>query len=159
MIQKRAVMANVRRRCVAEGSLVNYKNESITEESVMLYDVAKYIILPYTVNAKQPFFRAFPSTAGDQPPRWFASHWWVEPIVDFSDCIERLVIGFAPNKSFEDDRQGGGMTAKTPIWVCAYPQNQWGLIQINGAWAISMNGYSRKRVSIRAYFPRAIDPN
>jgi len=36
------------------------------------------------------------------------------------------VIDFAPNTSDEDDRRGGGMTAHTPIWVCAYANNQWG---------------------------------
>ena len=94
----RAVMANVRRRCVVEG-WIKYKNEPLTAETVTLYDVAKYIILPHTVKIRQPFVRVLPSTDGDQRPRWFTSHWWKQPILYFIDCIERRVIDFAPNEN------------------------------------------------------------
>jgi len=71
-----------------------------------------------------------PSTAGSQPPRKFASHCWLEPVKDFIKCIEQHVRDFARNRSDEDDRQGGGMTFDTPIWICAYGNNQWDLSDI-----------------------------
>jgi len=121
--QLRAVEANMRRRCLKEG-WKNRDGKHLTPETVSLYDVNKYIILPFTEDRKESFVTCLPSTAGPQPPRFFASHWWGEPLVDFIKCLEQAVRDFSPNANDEDDRRGGGLTADTPIWVCAYGNNQ-----------------------------------
>ena len=71
-----------------------------------------------------------PSTTGPQPPRRFAIHCLAEPIEDFIKCIELLVRGFVENLRDDDDRRGSGMTFDTPIWICAYGNNQWYLPDI-----------------------------
>ena len=74
--------------------------------------------------AQLPFVSCLPSTAGNQLPRFFASHWWGEPIVDFVACIEQLVRDNSRNDEDKDDKRGGGLTIDTPIWVCTYANNQ-----------------------------------
>lgn len=46
---------------------------------------------------------------------------------DFINCVEQLIRDFGSNKNDDDDQRGGGMTADTSIWVCAYGNNQWDL--------------------------------
>ena len=79
------------------------------------------------MDSTKSFAKCLPSTAGVHPPRFFASHWWGEPVCDFVSCIEQFVRDFATNAEDEDDKRGGGMTEDTPIWVCAYANNQWQL--------------------------------
>jgi len=124
--QLRAVRANADRRCIEEG-WTNYKGERLTPDQVSLYDINKYVILPFTIKTKLSFVSALPSTAGPQPPRWFVSHWWGEPIHQFIPCIEQLVADFKYNSRAEHGMRGGGMNDDTPIWVCAYANNQWKL--------------------------------
>ena len=50
-----------------------------------------------------------------QPPKWFVSHWWGEPVFDFISCLERHSQDHADN--------AGALT----YWVCAYANNQWKL--------------------------------
>lgn len=119
-----AVQANIKRRCVKE-KWKNFKGELLTPETVSLYDVNKYIILPYTVQSGQSIVNTLPSTGGSQPPRLFVSHWWGEPVADFIRCVEQLLRDFSCNYKEEHDRNGGGITADTPIWLCAYANNQW----------------------------------
>ena len=127
--QLRAVVVNIKRRCVAE-KWTNYKGETLTPEMVTLYDVDKYVIRPFTVKTKKSFVSTLPSTAGTQPPRWFISHWWGEQVYDFVSCVETFVNDFSKNCNDSHDWRGGGMTADTPIWICAYANNQWDLSDI-----------------------------
>ena len=127
--QLRAVVANIKRRCVAE-KWTNYKGEALTPDMVTLYDVDKYVIRPFTVKTKKSFVSTLPSTAGTQPPRWFISHWWGEQVNDFVSCVETFVTDFSINCNESQDWRGGGMTADTPIWICAYANNQWDLSEI-----------------------------
>jgi len=130
--QLRAVMANIIKRCVAE-KWTNYKGDLLSSENVTLYDADKYVIRPFTVKSKKSFVTCLPSTAGSQPPRFFVSHWWGEPVLDFIACIEQAVRDFtynSRNSGDDDDRRGGGMTQDTPVWVCAYGNNQWDLADI-----------------------------
>jgi len=132
LTQLRAVVANITRRCSDE-KWTNRKGVQLTPSTVTLYDVDKYIIRPYTVSKKQSFVSCLPSASGKpQPPRFFVSHWWGESVLDFVSCIEQFVRDFGPNLNDElntmNDR-GGGMTADTPIWICAYANNQWELEQ------------------------------
>ena len=121
--QLRAVLANAARRCEREG-WTNHDGVKLTEKTVTLYDANKYIIKPFTEEWQLSFVSCLPSTSGDQPPRFFASHWWGEAIIDFVDCIEQFVRDNGTNSSDEHDRRGGGMTIDTPVWVCAYANNQ-----------------------------------
>ena len=68
--QLRAVWANIARRCVPEG-WTDHKNNLLKPEDVSLYDVDKYIILPFTAEKEVPFVEMLPSTAGPQPSRFF----------------------------------------------------------------------------------------
>jgi len=45
-------------------------------------------------------------------------------IADFIPCVEHFIRDFSLNRNNEDDRSGGGKTADTPIWLCAYTNNQ-----------------------------------
>jgi len=127
--QLRAVWANIVRRCVLEG-WTDYNGELLKPEDVTLYDAHKYVIRPFTVEKKTSFVRALPSTAGSQPPRFFISHWWGCPVIQFMQCLEQAVLDFRVNCGIygDQDSRGGGMTADTPVWVCAYVIDQWDLI-------------------------------
>jgi len=96
----------------------------LTGKTVTLYDVNQRVIMPFSIDKKLSFVSCLPSTAGDQAPRFFASHWWGESIYDFISCVEQFIRDNAMNNCDEHDRRGGGMTADTPIWVCAYANNQ-----------------------------------
>jgi len=124
--QLRAVWANIVRRCEDERWMDDEGN-LLTPETVTFYDANKYIIKPFTVGSKNAFVSCLPSTAGTQPPRFVASCWFGETMANFISCIEQLVRDFGSNMYDEDDQRGGGMTADTPIWVCAFASNQWQL--------------------------------
>ena len=124
--QLRAIYANVKRRCTPE-KWEDYNHNLLTPNQVSLYDVNKYVIREFTKHTKQSFVETLPSTAGSQPPRFFISHWWGEPISNFISCIERLVVDHARNSNAHNDQAGGGMTIDTPVWICAYANNQWEL--------------------------------
>ena len=47
-----------------------------------------------------------------QPPQWFASHWWGEPVLDFARCVN----------SHAELRH---ISADAAYWVCAYANCQW----------------------------------
>lgn len=123
--QLRAVYANIVERCEKEG-WVNYKGERLTPETVTLYDVNKYIVLPFTKDSQASFVETLPTTGGTQDPRFFLSHWWGEPFVRTLACLEKFVEDFDWNPS-DDDARGGGMTIDTPIWICLFANNQWKL--------------------------------
>jgi len=127
--QLRAIMANIVRRCSTE-KWVNFKGVKLGPKDATLYDADKYVIRPYTVPGGKSLFARLPSTAGPQPPRFFVSHWWGELVYDFICCIEQFVRDFGANYDNDTDRRGGGMTADTPIWICAYGNNQWDLSDI-----------------------------
>ena len=93
--QLRAIMAMIMRRCVKE-KWRDFKGKLLTPDKVTLYDVNRYIILPFTVETQLSFVQSLSSTAGPQPPRFFISHWWGETVRDFLDCIERMIIVFQP---------------------------------------------------------------
>ena len=117
------IEAIILRRCLEE----NWKNRdgtALTPDKVTLYDINKTIIKPFTEEKKQAFVTCLPSTAGPQPPRFFASHWWGEAVLHFIRCLEQFIKDFGKNETDEDERKGGGMTPDTPIWICAHGNNQ-----------------------------------
>jgi len=121
--QLRAIIANMKRRCVKE-KWTDWNGNLLTPDKVTLYDVNKYIIKPYTEKSEASFVETLPSTAGTQPPRFFVSHWWGETLYHTMDCLEQMIEDFEMNCNEDDDNKGGGMTEDTPIWICAFANNQ-----------------------------------
>ncbi|GFH50363.1 hypothetical protein CTEN210_06839 [Chaetoceros tenuissimus] len=124
------------------------EEEAITLENATLYDVNDYITKPFTEHSKKSFVETLPSTKGTQPPRWFVSHYWGETFLHTLACLEQMVKDFEINDpdynhnvsrvrarggemvyndsadDFDPDASGGGMTEDTPIWICAFANNQ-----------------------------------
>ena len=125
--QLRAIKANMERRCEEEG-WKDWKKNILTPEKVTLHDINNYIIKPYTEASESSFVETLPSTAGTQTPRFFVSHTWGETFYHTMDCIEQMVKDFKVNNQSDDngaqDKKGGGMTQDTPIWICAFANNQ-----------------------------------
>jgi len=126
--QLRAVMANVIRRCTME-KWKDFEGNVLTPETVTFYDVNRYVIRPFSKKTEQSFVTSLPSTAGPQCPRFVVNHFWGGPVCNFIKCVEQCVRDFARNDSGygDQDSRGGGMTIDTPIWVCAFANNQWTL--------------------------------
>jgi len=122
--QLRAVVANIKRRCVLEG-WTNLDGKLISAEEVTMYDADRYVLRPFTVFKKQSFVTSLPSTDGYQRPRWVVSHWWGGTIIEFVQCIEQFVRDFGTNHYDDEDKRGGGMTDDTPIWIWAFANNPW----------------------------------
>jgi len=130
--QLHAILANVRRRCVTERWMAWRDNEGhklvkgiyLTPETVNLYHVNEFIIIPFTKISGKSLVESLPSTGGSQPPRWFVSHWWGEVIVDFMACLEAHMRDFRDNQNADDDERGGGVTEDSPVWICSYANNQ-----------------------------------
>mmetsp|Transcript_4057 Transcript_4057/g.5883 ORF Transcript_4057/g.5883 Transcript_4057/m.5883 type:complete len:641 (-) Transcript_4057:88-2010(-) len=127
------IMENVKRRCVEEGWTravygPNGRTGEYTRirspEEVNLYDIDKYVIGPFTDATQKSLVESLPTTAGAQPPRWFVSHWWGEQFQDTLACIRTMQFDFARNDRSSFDERGGGMTLDTPIWICAFANNQ-----------------------------------
>jgi len=121
--QLRAIRANVERRCEKEG-WTDREGNLLTPETVTLHDINTYIIIPYTKESESSFVETLPSTAGTQPPRFFVSHTWGETFFHTMDCIEQMFEDFKDNWNDGHDKKGGGMTEDTPIWICAFANNQ-----------------------------------
>ncbi|CAB9510658.1 Leucine-rich repeat protein [Seminavis robusta] len=117
--QLRAVKANADRRCLEE-EWKDRNGNPLIPDTVTMYDICRYVILPFTVHTRRSFVESLPSTAGTQPPLYFVSHWWGEPTKDFMACVERLLQDKWMSREI-------GMTEDTPIWICAYANNQWHL--------------------------------
>jgi len=120
--QLKAMEANIDRRCDEEG-WTDRDGNALTPKTVSFHDANKHVIQPFTEEKNQPFVSCLPSTAGPQSPRFYVSHWWGDTVTDFIYCIEQFVRDFQTNDNDEDDRRGGGLTADTPIWVCAFADN------------------------------------
>lgn len=39
-------------------------------------------------------------------------------------CLEEMVKDFKCNMDDDQDARGGGMTEYTPVWICAFANNQ-----------------------------------
>ena len=82
--------------------------ETCKVTTVNLYDVVKYLVEPET-RQKQCSYVELVAPAGTraQTPKWFVSHWWGEPVLDFIACVEEhaKVRGLEPEEAV--------------YWVCA----------------------------------------
>ena len=55
-----------------------------------------------------------------QPPKWFVSHWWGEPVADFVACIER----HSQDHGYGHWKKDGWFETydeSTAYWVCLDP--------------------------------------
>ena len=83
-IEKHADESGVLRRWVDWNGAPNHK------DSLNLYDLVKYVVNPATAPHKCSFVELMtPEGAEDTAtPRWFVSHWWGEPVLDFIKCTD-----------------------------------------------------------------------
>ena len=107
--QLNAVYAHVERRCTKERWISDHDKTLLVPETVTLYDVCKYVILPATIELKCSFVERLVGCK-PQPPQWFVSHWWGEPVSSFIRCLKR-----------HSSDHGLGDTS---YWVCAYAKCQ-----------------------------------
>lgn len=98
-------------RCEALG-WVNFQGEVDRPQTINLYSVVDHIIKPATQLCRCSYVELVANSP--QPPEWFVSHWWGEPVVDFVACLEQ----------HSKDRE---LPVDTSYWVCAYANNQWNI--------------------------------
>jgi len=109
--------------------------EVLTADTITLYDLAKYWIEPETQERKCSMVELI--AAGPQPPEWFVSHWWGEPVKDFITCLRQHL----------KDRDLPLDT--TAYWVCAYALRQHDLgIELAGGVRFSPFALARGTVSV-----------
>jgi len=83
--------------------------QKLDMEFMNLYHVNEWLIKPSTKSHNCAFVELVAAT--DQPPRWYTSHWWGEPVEDFVKCLElhaELRILSDPDA----------------WWICAYANRQ-----------------------------------
>ena len=85
------------------------ENDVLRPEQVTLYDLVENFIIPLTEPHKCSYVELVAEEA--QPPKWFVSHWWGEPVLDFIACIGQHALDH-------------GLGDDTSYWVCAYALNQ-----------------------------------
>ena len=121
------VKQQVQSRCEKEGwrawnpALQQLEKEPLTPEQVTLYVVCEKVIKPAT-RAKQTSFVELVAF-GPQPPTWFVSHWWGEPVFDMISCLvqhgrdhkyeEKIFKGYEWTGEWETK-------VECAYWVCAY---------------------------------------
>lgn len=99
----------------------DWNGVALASSTINLYDVNKYVILPMTEGDQCSYIEAIASNAIDQRPNWFVSHWWGEPVLDFTKCL----CEHAEKRGLES----------AVFWVCAYSKTLahcavWALTQI-----------------------------
>ena len=80
-----------------ESGNTKYKTIKKTPETINLYDVNQNIILPLTKERKCSFVELIATEP--QPPKWFVSHWWGEPVKNFISCLSE----HAQDRKLSDD--------------------------------------------------------
>ena len=88
--QLRKVYAHIERRLASDrywrSKPPGSKPRPITDpKAVTLYDAAKYVIKPATVQAQCSMVELMATAS--QLPKWFVSHWWGEAVADFLACL------------------------------------------------------------------------
>ena len=82
----------------------------LTPDAVNLYDINDRIIKAYTLERKCSLVESLATEP--QPPEWFVSHWWGNPVKNMIRCLEQHA----------KDRD---LPLETTVyWVCAYANNQ-----------------------------------
>eukprot|EP00434_Breviolum_minutum_P020137 symbB.v1.2.017757.t1/scaffold1389.1/size122275/6 len=84
----------------------------LSYHSCNLYDTMEHFIKPATEEKQCSYVELVAS--GPQLAQWFVSHWWGEPVVQFTACVEK----------HSHHRK---LSPTVAYWVCAYANNQWQL--------------------------------
>lgn len=83
--------------------------QTLSMEMLNLYHLNSWLIMPATKEKKCSMVELLSSKP--QPPSWFVSHWWGEPVAAFISCVQHHAT-----------------TRKLPpqaaYWVCAYANRQ-----------------------------------
>ena len=120
--QLEAVAKHIKRRCEAEGWADNQDpSTKLTAKTVNLYSANEYVIRPATEERKCAYIELVALCA--QQPKWFCSHWWGEPVLDFVDCV--VTHAMDHGYSLEGCKH---YDPTATYWVCAYANNQWDLV-------------------------------
>ena len=103
--QLKDLEGELKRRADKDGWLQGWKDikgNTCHVNTVNLYAVMKYLIKPAT-EEKQCSYVELVAPAGTraQTPKWFVSHWWGEPVLDFILCLEEhaKVRGLDPEEA------------------------------------------------------------
>ena len=112
LVQLNDIVEKLRSLADTEGVIPGWfdRNEKKCKvTTVNLYDVVKYLVEPAT-RQKQCSYVELVAPAGTraQTPKWFVSHWWGEPVMDFIACVEE----HAKVRALDPE--------KAVYWVCAY---------------------------------------
>ena len=111
----------------------------LTFDAVNLYDCARYVIGPSTLAQKCSMVELMATE--EQPPDYFVSHFWAEPIVDFLKCLleHSWARGLESKAGRHNGQAMGGLYdegdpnephplylgGRSPrYWVCAHANNQ-----------------------------------
>ena len=89
-----------------DGELVEVE---VKFNEVNLYDLDKYVIRPATEEKQCAMVELMAS--GEQPPDFFVSHFWAEPILEFFKCL--LEHSWA--RGFESKREGSTMGSTSMV--------------------------------------------
>jgi len=111
--QLERIYATAKRRCVEEGWKVQSgpkAGQAVDPQGMTLYDLVHWHVKPETERSELSMVETI--AEGPQPPAWFVSHWWGEPVKDFIQCL-------AVHQSLR-----GLPKASTYYWVCAYGLRQ-----------------------------------
>ena len=91
--QIRAVVQHCLRRCASEAWTDHYDN-AIPADGFSLYDVSSRVLAPATYTRQCSYVELVaPAGTCAQTPKWFVSHWWGEPVMDFIACGEEHARG------------------------------------------------------------------
>eukprot|EP00913_Durusdinium_trenchii_P029355 g27520.t1 len=74
------------------------------------YDVVHHFVRPLTAQKRCSYVELIAD--GPQPAQWFVSHWWGEPVLQFTACVEKHAA------------HRGLAEKAAAYWVCAYANNQ-----------------------------------
>ena len=129
-------------RCHSEGWLGKrptasdeWKYEHLTPGTISLYDMCSHVILPathdrYIDGTTKPSYVELMAD-GSQPPDYFVSHFWGEPVADFIACIAQHTRDRMYGGGYAGQYQAGAIPGvdgdAAAFWVCAYANRQWHL--------------------------------
>ena len=108
--QLRRVCREIDTRCAKEKwvRIHNNKETNLQPDKVSFYDLQNNFLSTKTADSKCSYVEFIASRP--QPPDWFVSHWWGQPVFEFLACIEQ----HAYDRNLNDD---------TTYWVYAFAQN------------------------------------
>jgi hypothetical protein len=139
------IMATIKRRCEAEkwvGKRPGSADVDLTPETMNLYDIDALLVHVATKKRQCAFVELMAS--GDQPPRWFLSHFWAEALALTIACLRQHAHdrGLAKlkqtatydSKFYDAEWQKAKRLTKAiadysaaAYWVCCFANNQWNL--------------------------------